>query len=356
MNEITESDVVAAGFAVPPYPAERYAGLADGIGEILGTTGDVVFVQAEAIVALEAVAASIGAPGRRALVLVTSPYGGVFGSWLEEAGSEVRYLRAEGPSAIHPDRLQAALEEEPADVVSITHGEAATGVVNPLEELAAVAGAHGALVVVDAVASVGAHRLAVDAWGIDVAVIGPQKALGGPASLSAVAVSDAAWAAIDGPSNSVLSLTDLRRDWLETGRGALPGTPDPLSFWALDHAVRAFLAEGTDVVVERHVAASGLARRAVAAAVGALGLGPSPADPADASHLVTLAPIPDGVDGEALVALARRLDDTISPALGAAAGRFVRLSHAGARADPRAVASAADAYAAALRELGVATS
>lgn len=353
-NPSAATDFVPSGFAVRPYPAERYAPLADRIGGILGTTGDVVFVQAEAIVALEAVAASVGAPGRSVLVLVTSPYGDVFGRWLEAAGSDVRYLRAAGPTAIHPEQLNVALEQSPAEVVYITHGEAATGVANPLEHLADVARAHGALVVVDAVASVGAHPLNLDAWGIDIAVVGPQKALGGPAALSAVAVSTAAWASIDGPTHSVLSLIDLKRDWLDTGRGLLPGTPDPLSFWALENAVQTFLVEGTDAVNQRHAQASALARVAVTGAVGGLGIGPSPADEADASHLVTLAPVPVGVDIADLIARARRLDDTISAALGDAAGRFVRLNHTGRRANFASVASTVNAYASALHGLGVA--
>ncbi|HWD63467.1 MAG TPA: aminotransferase class V-fold PLP-dependent enzyme [Humibacter sp.] len=352
-NPSATSEFVPPGFTVPTYPADRYAPLADRIGGILGTTGDVVFVQAEAIVALEAVAASVGAPGRRVLVLVTSPYGDVFGRWLEAAGSDVRYLRAAGATAIHPDQLSIALEQTPADVVSITHGEAATGVANPLEQLAAVARAHGALVVVDAVASVGAHQLNVDAWGIDIAVIGPQKALGGPAALSAVAVSTAAWASFDGPLHSVLSLIDLKRDWLDVGRGLLPGTPDPRSFWALENAVQTFLVEGTDAVIQRHAQASALARAAVSATVSGLGIGPSPADDHDASHLVTLAPVPVGIDIDDLVARARRLDDTVSLALGDAAGRFVRLNHTGRRANFPSVATAVNAYAIALHGLGV---
>ena len=59
----------------------------------------------------------------------------------------------------------------------LVHAESAYGILNPLEATAALAKAHGALLVVDAVASVGGHALDMDALGIDVAVIGPQKAL-----------------------------------------------------------------------------------------------------------------------------------------------------------------------------------
>jgi aspartate aminotransferase-like enzyme len=348
-------------FAVPAFPAERYRLLADRLGGVLGSRGDVVFVQGEAIIALEALAASIGRPGLRVLVLVTSPYGDVFARWLEATGAEVRRLRSDGAeadevAAIESDMLEAELAEHPADAVYITHGEAATGVVNPLQELAAVARAHGALVLVDAVASVGGHELRGHEWGLDVVVAGAQKSLAGPSSLSFVSVTEAGWAAIARGSAatrgvaSVLSLLDLKRGWLDAGRGALPGMPDPLSFWALDHAVDAVLAEGVDAVIERHARASALAR----SALRALGPHASPAPVADAraSHLVTLAPVPEGASADALLDAARRLDETISPAQGAASGRFLRLNHTGARANHAAVATGVLAYAAALRRLG----
>jgi aspartate aminotransferase-like enzyme len=347
--------------SVPPYPADHYASLADRIGGILGTSADVLLVQGEAIVALEAVAASVAAPGRTALVLVTSPYGETVAAWLEAHGARVRTLRSDGIRPIPAEALDAELHREPAEVVYVTHGEAATGIVNPLKELSAIARAHGAQVIVDAVASVGGHPLAVDDWGIDIAVVGAQKSLAGPSSLSAVSVSPRGWDALESASASrasapasVLSLLDLKHDWLDAGRGALPGMPDPLSFWALDAAVDAVLAEGVDAVIQRHVRASSLARSAVRALVSVIdGAVPAPATDAAASTLVTLAPVPEGVDESRLLDAAARLDGTLSSAHGAAAGRFVRINHTGARANTAAVATSVLAYGIALRSLGV---
>lgn len=55
----------------------------DAVRAILGATGDVLLVQAEAVVALEAAAKGLGRPGIRALNVVTGPYGALFGRWLE---------------------------------------------------------------------------------------------------------------------------------------------------------------------------------------------------------------------------------------------------------------------------------
>ena len=79
----------------PPFPAERVASLADRLARLIGTSGDVLLIQAEAVVALEAVAASLGRPGVKAINIVTSPYGVWFGRWLRRAGASVVEIRAE---------------------------------------------------------------------------------------------------------------------------------------------------------------------------------------------------------------------------------------------------------------------
>ena len=92
------------------------------------------------------------------------------------------------------EAVQAALAEPPrVDLVAVVHAETSSGILNPLPEIAALAKAHGALLVVDAVASFGGHALDVDALGIDICVTGPQKAMGGPAGLAIASISGRAW-------------------------------------------------------------------------------------------------------------------------------------------------------------------
>jgi aspartate aminotransferase-like enzyme len=237
----------------PVYPAERFAPLADRIATLLRTKADVLLIQGEAILALEAVASSLGRPGVRALNIVSSPYGTYFGTWLRRARADVVELVATPGQPIEIGAVQAALAALPAvDLIAIVHGEAANGAVNPIAEIAALARSRGALSIVDAVASVGAHDLGVDQLGIDVCVIGPQKALGGPAGLSAISVSKAAWCQIQGPAISSLSLLDQKTNWIDRGRGVLPGTPSGLEFWALEAALDRVEAEGIDALVNRH--------------------------------------------------------------------------------------------------------
>ncbi|MCX5517309.1 aminotransferase class V-fold PLP-dependent enzyme [Kaistia defluvii] len=339
----------------PAYPDVGYALLADRIGAVMRSFDDVVFVQAEAVVALEAVAASLAKPGLKVLNVVTSMYGDYFATWLRRGGAVVENVVAEPGRPVDLAVFQAALDAmAEVDVVVLVHGEAANGVLNPLPEIAESAKARGALLVVDAVASIGAHQFEVQTLGIDIAVIGPQKGLGGPAGLSAISVSEAAWAKIaEEPALrlSTLSLLDLKEKWLDLGADALPGTPAPLEFWALDAALDRIDAEedAIETVIERHQ----LAARATRAGLRALGVPPWIEDDGSASALVTAAPVPAGVEPQALVDASGGFEGAaISLGVGGVEHLLVRLNHTGIRAAYRPVLANVVAYGQALAALG----
>ncbi|MEW6436588.1 MAG: aminotransferase class V-fold PLP-dependent enzyme [Pseudomonadota bacterium] len=338
---------------VPRFPADRFAELADRLARLLDTSSDVLLIQAEAVLALEAVALGLARPGLVALNIETSFYGDWFGRWLQRGGATVYRLAAEPGRPISLDAVAKAISMLASlDIVSVVHGEGANGVVNPLSDIARLARERNALVVVDAVASVGAHHLSVDAEGLDVAVIGPQKALGGPAGISAVSVSRAAWQRFEAPgglTTSSLSVLDLKREWLDRGRGAIPGTPVDLEFWALDAALDRVEAEGLETLIDRHHRAARATRRGLRA----LGVTPWIEDDSAASALLTAAPVPAEIDAAQLVQLARRLDDGVSAGGPGVADRLVRLNHTGPRAQFSSVLATLLAYGTALKALGL---
>ncbi|PDT15337.1 aspartate aminotransferase [Rhizobium sp. J15] len=335
---------------VPSYPAERYAVLADRIGGILQSRNDILLVQAEAVVALEAAAVSLARPGLSVLNIATSAYGGWFGQWLRRGGATVHDIAAGPGLPIDVEVIARALDAGPhVDVLALVHAESASGILNPLPEIMALARACGIVTVVDAVASVGGHRLEVDDLGIDIAVIGPQKALGGPAGVSALSVSRRAWELIlrDGaPRNSILSLADLKT-WIDGGRQGLPGTPAPLEFFALETALGRVEAEGIESVIARHALAAS-ATRAGLAALGAAAWVP----PAKASNLVTAVPVSEALEPAALIAAAARLGVELTESVGTASARLLRLNHTGPRAVFQTVLANVVAYGAALRQAG----
>jgi aspartate aminotransferase-like enzyme len=349
------SDATGLLDVAPVGPAE-YAEIEDRCRELFGTGVSPLVFQGEATVALEAAARGLGRPGSRALNLVTGPYGSTFGEWLSEAGAEVENLVVPFDRAVTPDQVGQALDRlGPVDLVSVVHAEAATGVVNDLAAIAQVARSRGALVVVDAVASVGAEPLAIEEWQLDVVVLSAQKALAGPSGASVVALSARAWAALSAhPSpwrSSVLSLLDWRDRWVVAGRSVLPVIPSHLETRALGAAVRRALSEGLDGVVGRHRAAAAATR----AALGPLGLQPWVAQLDGPASVATLVRAPaEGASALVSASVAGWRDGAvpISRAPGSLAEQALRVNHTGRRASLPVVWSAIGALAGGLRSLG----
>jgi aspartate aminotransferase-like enzyme len=265
----------------------------------------------------------------------------------------VKDLIAEPGRPIAADAVAAALGAGGFDVVALVHAESASGILNPIEEIAALASSASALLVVDAVASFGGHRLDVDALGADIVVVGPQKSLGGSAGVSALAVSQRAWQRIEAPgagNQSILSLLDLKHNWLDSGRGALPGMPSAIEFYALQATLDRIEAEGVPATIGRHEKAAAASR----AGVIALGLAPWAAA-AEASNLVTGVQLPDGIDRAAALAALGPFETGIAAAIGPGTERLLRLNHTGPRARFDIVLADVVALGAALSALGAAT-
>src|SRR5204863_7681985 len=142
-----------------------------------------------------------------------------------------------------PDDLRSALAGGDVRAVYLTHSETSTGVVCDVQALASVAKEAGALVVVDAVSSLGAVPLETDAWELDVVVSGSQKALMTPPGVAFVAVSSAALEAAARSTSPRYTL-----DWERTRKAQAkldaPFTPAVSIVRALDVALGLLLEEG----------------------------------------------------------------------------------------------------------------
>lgn len=333
----------------PPIPPPRLERLERAVASLLQTRLDIVLPQAEAVLPLEAAARGLGRTGAAALNLNTRPYGAMIGHWLRQAGATVIGVDVEPHKAVEPEAIENALRTNPEiSVVSFVHVEAASGVRNDAPAITALAREHGALVLIDVVASTGAHEVRLDDWGVDVAVIGPQKALAGPAGISIAAVSGRAWRAMSdnpgAPRGSVLSLLDWKEQWVDSDKSAIPGTPSPLEILALEAAVERVLAEGLQRVQGRHRASAAASR----SGARALGLRPYAGD-ADAAVVATTLVAPPGIDARALVERARAdRHVALSSGFGKLAGTVVRIDHTGQRARLMVVLDALEALGAAL--------
>jgi alanine-glyoxylate transaminase/serine-glyoxylate transaminase/serine-pyruvate transaminase len=135
---------------------------------------------------MEASVANLVQDGTRVLVVVTGYFGDRLAGICERYGGRVARLDVQWGRACDPAALERALRSSPADLVAMVHVETSTGVLNPVREMAAIAREHGALVLVDAVTSLGGHELDAGEWGIDVCYSCTQKCLGAPSGLAPV--------------------------------------------------------------------------------------------------------------------------------------------------------------------------
>ncbi|HKA26993.1 MAG TPA: alanine--glyoxylate aminotransferase family protein [Gaiellaceae bacterium] len=291
--------------------------------QVFRTDQDVLLFGAAGTGGMESAVANLCSPGDRVVVVSAGHFGERWRAIASAYAAEVdglQYAWGEVPSA---DDVATRLEElGGAKAVFITHSETSTGVVCDLQSIAAAAGGRGALTVVDAVSSLGAVPLEMDAWGVDVVVSGSQKALMTPPGLAMVSVSRRAWERRGEAPRFYL-------DWERTqkGQAALnaPFTP-PVSLVAgLDVALGMLLEQGLDAVFERHLRLG----RACREGAKAMGLELfSPDD--DSSAVVTAIRAPEGIDATELVSSLRdRFGITIANGQGVLKGRIFRIGHIG---------------------------
>ncbi|MFD7239747.1 pyridoxal-phosphate-dependent aminotransferase family protein [Streptomyces syringium] len=340
-----------------PLGAGHFARIEDKVAALMRTRESVVAMQGEALLPLEACIRSAVRPGSTALNIITGPYGETFGGWLRSCGAEVITVDAPFSGAVDAGQVADALRAHPAiDFVSLVHAEAATGNTNPVAEIGAVVREHGALLMLDAVASVAAEPLLTDEWGVDLCVIGAQKAMAGPAGVSAVSVSARAWERIaaneQAPRRSYLSLLDWKERWIDGGRTALPHAPAQLEMLALEQAVDRIEADGLDSVIARHRAAAAATRAGVRALAP---LTPYVIRDQDAAPAATTLRAPDGLDAREIVAKALAADATVpvQAAAGALAKEMIRVNHYGLAADHAVVLASLAALGEGMRGLGI---
>jgi serine---pyruvate transaminase len=275
--------------------------------------------------ALESAVANLTSPGDRQLVLSAGNFGERWANIAKAFGADLVHVRLEWGETPEPEDLRTALAEDgDVRVVYLTHSETSTGVVCDVQSLAAVAKEAGALVVVDAVSSLGAVPLETDAWGIDVVVSGSQKALMTPPGIAFVSVSPAAREDA-AQSTAQRFVFDWERTRKAQAKLDAPFTPAVSIVRALDVALGLLLEEGLEGAFDRH-ARLGRACREGAKAMGLELFSPDE----DRSAVVTAIRSPDGVDAtEVVSALRDRFGITIANGQGPLKGKIFRIGHIG---------------------------
>lgn len=318
-----------------------------GLAAIFRTQGRVFLLYGPGTAALEMAIGSVLAPGDELLV----PVNGRFAERIAEVASrlrlEVRTTTTPAGRPLDPQALADALRRyKRTRAVALVHHETMLGLVNPLEELCAAAREREALVVVDAVSSLGGVDLRMDAWGIDLCVSVANKCLAAPIGVAPLAASPRAWRAVtDGRRKSAgwyLNLETWHREEELRPWHPHPTTMPTSIVEALDVAVSRILALGLDAWQARHAAAA----RRVRDGLRALGF-ELLVDDAAASPVTTAVLVLPRMDVDRYIAWLRSAHGLrVAPGLGDLAGKIFRVGHMGRAAEPGIV----DAYLAATAE------
>lgn len=303
----------------------RYRNTEQKLRQVFRTGNDILLMQGEAILGLEAAARGLVHPGSAVLNLVQGVFGKGMGYWLKDFGAELHELEVPYNDAVDPGAVGAYLDAHPEiDLVTVVHSETPSGTFCDVAAIGPIAREHGALALVDCVSSLGGMRLDTDDWQLDVCVAGAQKCLGGPPGMTMMSVSDAAWERIAAnpaaPRSSYLSMLDWKEQWLENGK--FPFTPSVGELHGVEAAVDELLEEGLDASIERHARAAAACR----AGVRALGVDLWPRSDDIAADCVTAIAVPDGLTDIEVRAHCRERYGVMLSA-GQGAGNLVRIGH-----------------------------
>jgi len=321
----------------------------EGLKWLHQTSNDVLTVAASGTGAMEAGIINFLSPGDRVLVGSNGKFGERWGKVAQAYNLNVEIITAEWGQPLDPEKFREKLEadkEKEIKAVILTHSETSTAVLNDLETINRHVKAHGeALIIVDAVTSLGATNVPVDEWALDVVGSGSQKGYMLPPGLSFVAVSPKAWKAYE--------TAKLPRFYFDLGpyrktaaKNSTPFTPPVNLYFGLQVALKMLKDEGLENIFARHLRLTNATR----AAVKALGLGLLAADNVASNAATAVAPTQ--VEAEQIRAvMKKRFDIALAGGQDHLKGKIFRIGHLGFISD-RDILTCIGALEATLQELG----
>lgn len=232
------------------------------------TAGDVLILTASGTGAMEAGIINFLSPGDRVLCGCNGKFGERWAELCKAFQLQVETITAPWGQPLNPDDFAVKLagdHDKTIKAVIITHSETSTGVINDLEAINRHVQAHGqALIIVDAVTSLGATSVPVDEWQLDVVASGSQKGYMIPPGLGFVAVSERAWQAYK-TAKLPKFYFDLGLYRQDGAKNTTPFTPPVNLFFALRQSLALMQKEGLPQIFARHNRTAGMVRAAVSA-------------------------------------------------------------------------------------------
>jgi alanine-glyoxylate transaminase / serine-glyoxylate transaminase / serine-pyruvate transaminase len=223
---------------------------------VLGTTHHWTLpLSATGTAGMEAAFCNVVEPGDRVVIVVNGFFGGRMVEIATRCGADVQRLDVPWGQPVLPEIVAHALSGRgQVKAVGVVHAETSTGVLSPLQEIAQVVHRYDALLIVDAVTSLGGVELCMDEWDLDICYGASQKCLGAPPGLAPISLGPRAVAAVTQRQRPVqslyLDLATLEDYWSERRRYHHTA-PIPM-LYAFREALRLIMEEGIQQRWQRH--------------------------------------------------------------------------------------------------------
>ena len=204
---------------------------------------------------MESAVCNLVEKGDEVVVCINGYFGERISEMVRRCGGKSIEVKAEWGKIISKEDVEEALSKSNAEVVMVVHGETSTGVLQPLKELSKATHKYDAMLIVDAVTTLGGCELDVDEYGIDLCYSASQKCLNCTPGLSPITVSEKVMEKIRNRNTKVwswyLDLSLLEEYWINSGRIYHHTAPISLNY-ALREALRLAYEEGLEARWQRH--------------------------------------------------------------------------------------------------------
>jgi aspartate aminotransferase-like enzyme len=297
--------------------------LAD-LKEVMGTSHDLLMFAASGTGAMDAAVSNLFSKGDKVVVCSAGKFGERWAEIAKAYGLDATVLTAPYGDVVTPQRVEAALAQEPATKgVFVQASETSTGAMHDVEAMGRAISKTDAIFVVDAITGFGTMPLDIDGWGLDVAIGGSQKAFMIPPGLAFMAVSPKAWKLAE-TATLPHYYFNLKKEKKSGDAGESSWTPSTSLILALAEALRYIKQLGMPHLIVN----AQLLAQATRAAVQALGL--ELFAPGSPGSSVTAVKAPAGMDSGVIVKEFRsRFGAIIANGQGTMKGQIFRIAHLG---------------------------
>ncbi|HEY1506150.1 MAG TPA: aminotransferase class V-fold PLP-dependent enzyme [Stellaceae bacterium] len=301
-----------------------------GMARIFRTKGPVAIYPSSGTGAWETALLNTLSPGDKVLAFESGQFATLWKVMADKHGLKIDFIPGDWRHPLDPAEIERRLTADKGHeikAVLIVHSETSTGILNdvPAVRKAMDAAKHPALLMVDAISSLGVHDYRHDDWGVDVTICGSQKGLMLPPGLGYNAISAKA---LEAHKKAKLPRAYFEWDPMvdANATGSYPYTPAISMFLASKESIAMMEEEGLENVVARHERMAEATRRAVRQ----WGLEILCQDPKAYANALTAIMVPEGANADQLRAIIlENYDVSLGAGLGKVAGKVFRIGHLG---------------------------